>query len=266
MQAHPVKDYIAITEVPGTLLNTEQIARMRQRYALAMQLARGRRVLEVACGAGNGLAALATVADSVVGLDYSTAVLAVAQGAQTPVQRALTAGDAQQLPFATASFDLLLNFEAIYYLADPLAFLREAQRVLSPGGTLLLCTSNPEWPNFVAGALTTRYPTLVELQAWLAEVGFQSIRCHGALPATTTGSRGRLRTWLRKRLLQSGIIVPASRLGNVLKQVAYGKLTVLPANLSPATLEQEQQLPLIPLPADRPDRVHRVLYLQAQRA
>src|SRR5690606_34061985 len=110
-----VRDYTTITELPGAGLTPEQYSRFIQRYALAAGQAQGRRVLEVACGSGSGLTYLAERAAGVVGLDYAGPVLQQARERSTPP---LVQGDAHNLPFDAARFDLLLCFEAIYYLCD----------------------------------------------------------------------------------------------------------------------------------------------------
>lgn len=50
--------------------------------------------------------------------------------------------DAEQLPFPDASFDTVVSSEMLYYLDNPDKFLKEARRVLKPGGTLLLSSAN----------------------------------------------------------------------------------------------------------------------------
>ncbi len=259
-------DYTPITELPGTLLNNEQLARIRQRYQLAAWHAKDRRVLEVACGAGMGLGLLAATAKSLIGFDYTQQVLAVAQK-HYDRRIALLGADAQQLPFATASFDLLVNFEAIYYLPDPLRFLRETWRVLAADGTLLLCTSNPDWPHFVPGLLTTVYPTVPELHAWLYQGGFQEIALYGAFPTITISGLKQFVTPLRKLILQSGIINPESAVGTRIRRFAYGRLTPLPAELRSDELQHNAPAAtLTQLPAGQADTTHRVLYALARRA
>jgi ubiquinone/menaquinone biosynthesis C-methylase UbiE len=258
-------DYTPITELPGTLLNREQMARISQRYELAAWHAQDRRVLEVACGAGMGLGLLATSAKSVVGLDYTQQVLAVARQ-QYGNRMALLGGDAQQLPFANSSFDLLVNFEAIYYLPEPRHFLREAWRVLAEEGTLLICTSNPDWSHFVPGALTIHYPTAAELQRWLYECGFHEIALYGAFQTAATGQRQGLVASLRKRILQSGLIAPESHLGRAVKRLAYGRLIPLPAELQLETLPQQRpEATMVQLAVSQTDTSHRVLYALARR-
>ena len=159
-------DFTSITEMPGSYLNAEQMMRITQRYHLAAALAQGKDVLEVACGAGIGLGVLQEAARSLAGCDYTLPVLTMAQAHYT--QRVpLLCADAQALPFAAASFDLVLAFEAIYYLKQPQCFLREANRLLRKDGTLLIGTSNPDWPHFAAGQMSVHYPTLPELAALL---------------------------------------------------------------------------------------------------
>lgn len=51
--------------------------------------------------------------------------------------------DAETIPVADLSVDTLISSEMIYYLAHPENFVREAHRVLSSGGRLLISTTNP---------------------------------------------------------------------------------------------------------------------------
>lgn len=50
--------------------------------------------------------------------------------------------DAEKLPFPDASFDTVLASEMLYYLDRPQEFLLEAERVLKPGGVLLISSAN----------------------------------------------------------------------------------------------------------------------------
>jgi SAM-dependent methyltransferase len=253
-------DFLTITETPGALLNAEQLGRMVLRYSLATDLGAGRRVLDASCGAGSGLGLLVDAAHTLVGSDYSTAALTLAQQASAG-RIALAAADAQHLPYAAGAFDLILSFEAIYYLPRPVAFLRECRRVLDVGGRLLLSTSNPDWPYFAPGALSVRYPTAPELATWLTAAGFAAIQIFGSLPVDAAASGlGAVRAQARQRLLRIGFLRRDNRLTRALKRLSYGALTPLPAMLPASAALPTPWAELTPIAADRPDRRHRVIF------
>jgi SAM-dependent methyltransferase len=110
------------------------------RYAFAIQFCFGKRVLDVACGEGYGTAALIQAgAMTVTGVDISTE----ACGHSARKYRIETSvGDAENLPFKSASFDLLVSFETIEHLERPDQFMAECSRVLAPGGRAIISTPN----------------------------------------------------------------------------------------------------------------------------
>jgi len=112
------------------------------RYAFAMPLARGKRVLDAACGEGYGSALLATVASSVVGLDISqqTVLHAKARYGQSAVLSFECADVAALDAYADASFDLIASFETLEHLHAQEAMLDGFARLLAPGGVLLIST------------------------------------------------------------------------------------------------------------------------------
>ncbi len=253
-------DFLTITETPGALLNAEQMGRMALRYSLAADLGAGRRVLDASCGAGSGLGLLVDAAQTLVGSDYSTAALTLAQQASAG-RIALAAADAQHLPYAAGAFDLILSFEAIYYLPRPTAFLRECCRLLADGGHLLLSTSNPDWPYFAPGALSVHYPAAPELAQWLHDADFASVQLFGSLPVDAAASGlSAVRARARQRLLRIGLLRRDNRLTRALKRLSYGALTPLPAMLPATAALPSPWAELTPLAAEQPDRRHRVIF------
>ena len=260
-------DYTPITEQPGARVSSEQWARLHHRYGLALDLAQGRRVLEAACGTGLGLPALRHVADSVAAFDYTQTVLETARRQQPGA--ALVRADAQALPVASHSVDLVLCFEAIYYLPRPAAFLAEAQRVLAAGGLLLLGTSNPAWPAFVSGPLALHYPSAATLATLLAEAGFQDVQLYGAFADAARSRRQRAAAVLRRLVLErtplSSVLRRQPGLASLLQRAAYGALQKLPPAVE---VDEARQIfartPLVPLSRDQPARQHRVLYAVAR--
>jgi ubiquinone/menaquinone biosynthesis C-methylase UbiE len=111
----------------------------------------GLRILEVACGRGGFVRELARGGALVTGCDFSTSALRAAStklGAEDPQpQAALIQGDAQHLPFADNSFDLVVSCETIEHLPDVQSAIRGMHRVTRPGGKLFLTT--PNYANFM---------------------------------------------------------------------------------------------------------------------
>ncbi len=163
--------YLAVTEAPGNGATGEQIAMLYTRYHLAAGLAKGGDVLEVACGPGMGLGYLAAKAKRVTGGDYDEQLLKMGRahyGERVPLIRL----DAHTLPFERATFDLVILFEAVYYLREVERFLDEVRRVLRKGGALLICSANKERPGFRPSPFSAAYYSAAELRGLLTRHGF----------------------------------------------------------------------------------------------
>jgi SAM-dependent methyltransferase len=200
------------------------------RYAYAGDFCRGKDVLDVACGVGQGLGYLARSARRVVGGDFSLRLVEMAQqhyGGRIPVLRL----DALSLPFGSATFDLILLYEAIYYLKSPQQFVRECKRVLRPGGHLLVCSVNRDWKDFNPSAFSTRYLTVSELAPLLASEGFET-RILAAFPTTSYSMQHRLVSLLKRLAIKLHIMPKTMRGKELLKRLFLGRLHPAPAELS----------------------------------
>jgi SAM-dependent methyltransferase len=111
------------------------------RYAFALGLAKGRRVLDAACGEGYGSALLAQAANSVVGVDLSDAVIAHARSRYDAPNLRFEVADATALDaFDSAQFDLIVSFETIEHVQQQPRMLDGFARLLAPDGLLLVST------------------------------------------------------------------------------------------------------------------------------
>ena len=112
----------------------------------------GERVLDVACGTGV-VARLAAErvgpTGTVAGIDLNPGMLAVARSV-TPPGMAIEwhESSAEAIPLPDEAFDVVLCQMGLQFVPDKLAALREMQRVLAPGGRLVLNVVGPKPPAF----------------------------------------------------------------------------------------------------------------------
>jgi len=97
---------------------------------------RGKAVVEIGCGRGGNSCYLAQYSDAarVVGLDTCMPNLALARQNSDLQGVEFIAGDAQQLPLADSSFDIVLNLESAHCYARFDAFVNDVARVLKKSG------------------------------------------------------------------------------------------------------------------------------------
>ena len=101
----------------------------------------GRLTLEVGCGEGRVARDLAQRGHTVVALDASPTLTAMAAAAH-PGGRYVV-GDAAALPFGDGCFDTVVAYNSLMDVADMPTSVQEASRVLEPGGCLCICVTHP---------------------------------------------------------------------------------------------------------------------------
>jgi SAM-dependent methyltransferase len=107
--------------------------------ALARTRVRGR-ILDLGCGTGGVLAHLGEFGTA-LGLDPAPEAARYCKRRDVP----MVVGSGLALPFADASFDAILAQDVIEHVPDDVALLREVQRVLRPGGVLLVTVPALPW-------------------------------------------------------------------------------------------------------------------------
>lgn len=140
----------------------------------------GMRLLEVGCGTGNYLRAIAEDTGSEVwGIEPSREMLD--RATVTAPSATLRQVHAEKLGVADASFDRVISVDVIHHVSDRTAYFREVARVLRPGGTVCTVTDSEDdiprrrplsshFPETIPIELR-RYPTVCALGAEMRAAG-----------------------------------------------------------------------------------------------
>jgi len=135
-----------------------------------------RRLVDLGTGAGRMLTLLGGLAEQSVGLDLSQQMLNIARSraAQAGLERCeLRHGDIFGTGLSDGCADLVVVHQVLHYLTDPAAAVREAGRLLEPGGRLLIVDFAPHAHEFLREQHQHRRLGFApeEMERWLAEAG-----------------------------------------------------------------------------------------------
>ena len=97
---------------------------------------RGRKVLEVGCGAGVDLARFARGGARVTGVDLAASAIELARAnfSQQGLQGEFHVADGEHLPFEDNTFDVVYAHGVVQYTVNPQRLVDECRRVLKPDG------------------------------------------------------------------------------------------------------------------------------------
>lgn len=168
-----------------TAAATSAGADYKRRFLGLLELRAGQTVVDVGCGPGTDLAALADVVGPdglTLGVDRDPDALAAARRRHPDrAEIQVWEGDAHELPLADGSADRVRTDRVMQHLRDPAKALREASRVLRPGG--IVGMAEPDWDTLAvadedlaqsrrfarATAARVRNPTVGRELVWLSE-------------------------------------------------------------------------------------------------
>jgi len=125
----------SLTSVHGTIEHLH-------RYALALELSKDRRVLDIACGEGYGSNLLSGIAKTVIGVDISNETIEHASLKYKRDNLSFIVGSTSSIPLEDSSIDIVVSFETIEHHDEHHKMMEEIRRVMKPEGVLII--SSPE--------------------------------------------------------------------------------------------------------------------------
>lgn len=127
------------------LIEKSIVAEHFQRYNAVLDIVKGKKVLDAACGSGYGTALMASTAENVTGIDISAEAIGYAKSRYAELGNVqYIEASIAELPFDAHSFDVIVSFETIEHVNEELqnSFLREIRRCLKEDGILIM--SSPD--------------------------------------------------------------------------------------------------------------------------
>lgn len=247
-------DYSEVTELADDEVSLEQIERLANRYYWCKEYCRDKDVLELACGHGQGLGYLTTISKSVVAGDIMPSLVDKAN-AHYGDRVDIRVIDAQDLPFPDNSFDVIILFEAIYYLPDVDKFMNECKRVLRGGGMILLATANKDLYDFNPSPYSHKYYGAKEINDLFVSHGF-SCDVFASWPVDAVSIKQKILRPIKKIVVTLNLMPKTMAGKKLLKRLVFGRLQKMPAEITSNTAEY---VPPVPVSRDRPDTRHKVL-------
>ena len=249
--------YITVTEIPGVKASREQLERLYQRYHFAYRFCREKDVLEVACGAGQGLGYLAKAAKKVVGSDIDKKNLEFAQRQYKDRNNIrLEHFDAQKIPFENDRYDVVILYEAIYYLENPERFIDEAYRILRNNGLLIMCTANKDWADFNPSSYSVKYFSVPELSS-LIKRKFRRVDFCGGFSTKGNGLKDSIVSFIRRTAVNLHLIPKTMKGKELFKRLFFGKLYSLPPEIKDDITEYIEP---VPISSDSPNSSYKVIF------
>lgn len=163
------------------------------------------RLVDLGTGAGRMLTLLGPKAQRATGLDLSQHMLNIARSraAQAGLACELRHGDIFATGLPDGAGDLVVVHQVLHYLSDPAAAVREAARLVAPGGRLLIVDFAPHDLEFLREAHQHRRLgfTDAEIARWLGEGGLNPPEAKALPPEGDPGLT--VKIWTARREAQS---------------------------------------------------------------
>lgn len=167
--------------------------------------------------------------------------------------------DAHNLNFPDKSFDLVLLYEAIYYLEEPQKFVAGARRVLRKDGKLIICSVNKDWEDFHPSPYTHTYFSVPEFYE-IVKDGFREVDIFGGFQVNNSGMKNRVISFIKRMAVDFNLIPGSLKTRAYLKRIFMGRLVHLPAEVYEDMAAYEAP---VPIPVNEINNDFKIIYAVA---
>lgn len=251
--------YFDVTEISGEEISVEQLQRLHHRYFWARNFSKGLDVVEVGCGSGSGLELISNVATSLVAGDYDQEIIKIANKNNNSKFK-IEKYDALNMPYANNSKDVIIIFEAIYYLKSLKLFIKECNRVLKKNGKILISTANKDLFDFSPSPKSVKYYGVLELNQNLSKTG--KVDFYGYLSTKDISLKQKIFRPLKQIITSLGLYPKTMKNKKFFKKIIFGKLIRMPKKLIGNEFEYIEPSKI---KNNEPDKLHKVIYCIYQK-
>jgi ubiquinone/menaquinone biosynthesis C-methylase UbiE len=160
----------------------------------------GRDLLEIGCGLGTDLFEFARHGARVTGIDLTPAGVALARRRfrLDDMPGGFLVGDAENLPFADATFDVVYSFGVLHHTPDTARSLREVRRVLRPGGEAVVMLYHAHSSHYYVGYPLALAGRVRRGAGWLSPAEYFRVYDGEENPLGKAYTRGQVRALFRE--------------------------------------------------------------------
>jgi ubiquinone/menaquinone biosynthesis C-methylase UbiE/DNA-binding transcriptional ArsR family regulator len=171
-------------------------------------------LLDLGTGTGRMLELFADHYARALGVDVNGAMLSYARSKIGKVSQGranVRQADIYNLTVADGAADAVVMHQVLHFLSDPGRAIREAARVLAPGGDLLIVDFSPHELEF----LRERFAhdrlgfSSATIEGWVREAGLEPVKARELAPATSSGGEKlTVSLWLARRQVATAVVKP----------------------------------------------------------
>lgn len=161
-------------------------------------------LVDLGTGTGRTLELFAGRYERALGLDVNQAMLAYAAGtiARADLTNALVRhGDVYDLPLADGCADAVVVHQVLHFLTDPAQALREAARIVAPGGKLVIVDFAPHELEFLREEHAHKRLgfSVTQVEQWLSDAGLQMVEVKAMAPPASRDAALTVSLWMAKK-------------------------------------------------------------------